>query len=395
MKKILLLTAAAAFALAGHAITFDEAVTKIIDNNRDVRLAYMNAEDVAGDGASAGNLADPEVEFEYLFGPTSEDNRWNVAVSQSFDWPGVYAARRRAAQADNNAFYLLAETTLADKRDEVRGALVEYIHTVQTITLLEDVAKTVDELLAAAEKSYSRGQGNILDVNKLKIEKARVAAKLVDWREQQGAAVGLLNELNGGQDCSELISGLVNYPSYEIQSLLYYTANAQNDPAVKAAIARYEAQKAMEKVADKERYPGFSVGYVHAYEDATHFNGFSVSLSLPFFSSRHKLAAAKRRTLTAEFNTSVAQTSAEAKITADYNRMKKLGTELRGLGQVFDTTDNLALLRRAYEGGQLSLVDYLTDTIYFIEAQIDYLDLNYRYNQVLASLQRYTPEPRP
>ena len=40
--------------------------------------------------------------------------------------------------------------------------------------------------------------------------------------------------------------------------------------------------------------------------------------------------------------------------------------------------------------GQISILDYLGEMAYFLEARQDYLDLQYRYNQALAELNKYT-----
>ncbi len=49
----------------------------------------------------------------------------------------------------------------------------------------------------------------------------------------------------------------------------------------------------------------------------------------------------------------------------------------------------LSLLAKAYDGGELTVIDYLNEVNLFTAARLNYLDLEYRYNQTLARLNRY------
>lgn len=53
-------------------------------------------------------LEAPEVEFSRVWNTESGgENKWSLSVSQSFDWPGVYAARREATRSSRSAMHFL------------------------------------------------------------------------------------------------------------------------------------------------------------------------------------------------------------------------------------------------------------------------------------------------
>ncbi|MDE7141660.1 MAG: TolC family protein, partial [Muribaculaceae bacterium] len=78
----------------------------------------------------------------------------------------------------------------------------------------------------------------------------------------------------------------------------------------KAIEATGRLAEAEASVAKAGRYPSFSVGYRHAFEEGTHFDGFSVGIGLPLYSRRHSSEASDARSLMAE------------------NRMRQMETEL-------------------------------------------------------------------
>ena len=48
------------------------------------------------------------------------------------------------------------------------------------------------------------------------------------------------------------------------------------------------------------------------------------------------------------------------------------------------------MLEKALSGGQISLLNYLLELRYFLEAQQTLLDLEFEYNSILAKLNKYS-----
>lgn len=391
MKRTLinLFTLAATLAASAQTQVFDNVVETILSNDPDIKVAQASAVARKTELASEANLNDPEIEFEYLFGPSSPANRWNIGVSQSFDWPGVYAARRYAAEATANADEYLARTTAFEHRAQISSRLIDYINTVKSIEALEDVKKNTETMKASIERGVKGGEMTRLDLNKLAIELAKLDTRLAGLENDKADIVAELTLLNGNKDLGQLLSLLTEYPARELKPIDHYVANLGNDPTLSAANARLDADIKARQVSLKERYPGFSVGYVHAYEENTHFNGFSFGLTLPFFSSKGKVAAANARIEADRVESHAIETQRISKISADYKRVEALSKEIAALGNIFETTDNIALLLKAFKGGEINVITYISETNYFTEARLDYLDILYRYNSALNALQQY------
>jgi outer membrane protein TolC len=56
---------------------------------------------------------------------------------------------------------------------------------------------------------------------------------------------------------------------------------------------------------------------------------------------------------------------------------------------VLESGNNEKMLQKALEGGQISLLDYLLELRYFLEAQQTLLDLEFEYNTLMTDLNKY------
>ena len=145
----------------------------------------------------------------------------------------------------------------------------------------------------------------------------------------------------------------------------------------------------MARVASLSKYPGFSIGYTHNYEEGMHFNGITVGVTIPVFSQRHKVQAAKDRALAYETANMAYRVNRTSKVAAAYSRVNSLNEDISLLGPIFETTDNMTILKKSLDGGQISILSYIEGMNYFLLARQDYLDLQYRYNIAVAELTRY------
>lgn len=136
--------------------------------------------------------------------------------------------------------------------------------------------------------------------------------------------VSSLSSIYGG-DCSALLKGMnCDFPALDPPSM----NDGENSPEVIAARAEAEAAIKEEKAASMESLPGISIGYQHAFEEGIHFNGASLGISIPLFSSRNKKKAAKAATVAATHKAEAAKIAASEKIKGGLKRLSLLKTEL-------------------------------------------------------------------
>lgn len=390
-NNILALAAALSIPAPLTADVFDDAVKEIVANNlslkssREMKLSELETL------KSENNLENPEVEFEHLWGPVDAGNRWSIGVSQSFEWPGVYGARKKVWKAASRAMDYLSVRERFDKVLDIRTTLIDIVNMKRNLAALSEVERTIVELLEKQQKGARLGEVSVLDINRLRIERVGVASRVDDVRASLASLESSLVALNGGRDCSGLIERLgTAYPNEKILSEEEYAdLIMKNDPDIAVSNSLAEAAREKVKAVRMGGFPGFSLGYVHSFEDNTHFNGFSVSVSLPFFANRHKKKSAEAELRAVEIEGLEKMATRKAVSTGARNEALALKKSVEQYKEAVEDEDNMRLLKKAYEGGQISVTDYLQQMLYFMEAKLTYNENLYRYNMALARLNRY------
>lgn len=372
---LLMLAASTAGANASGTLTLDRAAAAVSAGSTVVRQGILDARASAAEASTGLDLAPLEISGEYLFGPTADDNRWNVSVSQSFDWPGVYAARRRMIGSQTDAAELSTLSSGVDVYASARAALIEYINYSKRIELLESLLENTDSLLSAAEQAQRKGDLTILELNKFRIQEALLRSQIVSERDARETVVTEITSIAGGNDCSEILSNLaIDYPPVKIEPLDSCLTALSTSAHAASFAARTRADEDALSVARRMRLPGLSVGYSHAFEEDTHFNGVSVGLSVPLFSSSRKIEAARANILADELRRQSAMQQLETRLRRDHSRATALKEIVDRMGPVFDTTNETAILTRAYKAGSMTTIDYLNELNYYLEARLNYLD---------------------
>ena len=138
-----------------------------------------------------------------------------------------------------------------------------------------------------------------------------------------------------------------------------------------------------------EAVPTFAVGYKHTFEENTHFNGFTVGLTLPSFSQKKKNRVAQLEAEAVNFEASYEADRQRAEMQATYEEALTLAKALESYRELTGDESYLRLRDKAYQAGQLTVIDYLNEINLFTTARLGYLDLEYRYNLALTRLNRY------
>lgn len=120
------------------------------------------------------------------------------------------------------------------------------------------------------------------------------------------------------------------------------------------------------------------------------FHGFSASVTLPFFQNRKARSAALLRAENARLANEGVIAVRRADVIATLQDMEIWQRQIDEYNRVFGDNAYLTLLLQAYRGGQINVIDYLSEVNYFYKITGAYLDSQYQYNQALTSLNRYS-----
>lgn len=370
---------------------FDDVLDAIVGNNLTQKSVIAADEASLAELKAENALEAPEISYENLWGEKGIGDKRNFSVSQSFDWPGVYAARSKAIRKSESAMQYLRESSLLDTRMEVRLALVDMINVRQRLATTRKICDGLAAMKDYYKKAVEEGLETRLDYNKAVIEHINAMRELKSLRSDSSVVAASLLALNGGKDVAALIDRLgVRYPHPQLESLRPDRETLRSkDPAVAATRASVEAQKALVKVEKRSLLPGFSLSYLHEWEMGDRFNGFSISVTLPFLTQRSKVKAASLRLDSQRLDEEMALIKVASELQGEYETACDLRALMREYKAAMVDDSNIELLRKALDSGQINFLTYMQELNYFLSARRDFLDVHYRYHIAVARLQRY------
>lgn len=371
---------------------FDKAVDELVANNLGLKAELARTEASVESLKAENTLSGPEVEFSRVWGTKAEfGNKWGLSVSQSFDWPGLYKARKEAARTASTAMQYLREANLLDARRDARTLLLDYIHNTQVLSLQREIADNIDSMVIYYKRAAEEGLETRLDYNKTVLERIAVHRELHNLEAEHESIVGQLQDFNAGLDVDPLLSRLGGtYPDMDFLRLSSALSEMrERDPRYAAAKAQVEAAGSLVKVERLNGFPGFSIGFEHETEGDEHFNGFSIGISLPSWGRKHSSKAARLEAEAALMDADMALHQRKASLMADYNRIDAFRKVLDEYAPVVEDKSHYELLRKALKAGQISFLTYIEELNYFIAAHRDYLDVLYEYNLAIARIKYY------
>lgn len=382
MKNILVLLAAFSLGVSAQSPLYDQVPALL--QERDLDLKALREENVLTimELRQDNHLEDPEIEGSYLWGPSGVANRWDIGISQSFDFPGVYQARSRMIATRQRVAEAAYRSALIDKTIEARGLLIDLAYNNEALKLSREIQSFFDFIKAYTERGYELGTYNIMEVNRARIESVNASISVDNMLAEREIIKARL-VLMGFSDVDD-----VEYPAWFLEPEDSYLDRLVNDPAFDLIAQNRALATATASVNSRMSNPRFTVGYVHEFEEGQSFNGFKLGITLPSFSLRGKKALNESMKNSAMAAGTAAEAALVASTRSAWNSASIMNRRLAELGPVFASTDNVAILTKAFKGGQLSIVEYLNEALYFYVAEKDYLEFRHSFYSSLNTLNR-------
>ena len=392
MKRQILSIAIVLMALAPNIVAnnIDYVLQQIKLNNTQLKALNAEIEAQTADIKSSNNLSDPTIDGAYLFGVGSIGDKWELGVSQEFDWPGIYSARGKVNKARIEALAQSYAQKQIQIFSEARNICLEIICLNRRIKFENNILANLDSLYDKSLKGLEYGEISILDTNKLKIERLGVTQSILGNKALLQTKIKQLEGLNGNIPLNDVAS-LSDYPEQQLHSLDEYLSQMKaSDPQLRQISSEIEASNKQISVTRMQNLPKFSLGYRHVNEIGDHFNGVGVGLSIPVFENRGKNKAAKAQAIASQLSFDDVISTRTAEITASHQKAVAVRQQLDGYRDALLKCNNIEILDKALYGGQISLINYLLELRYFIEAQNALIDIEFEYNTLITDLNKYT-----
>ena len=135
---------------------------------------------------------------------------------------------------------------------------------------------------------------------------------------------------------------------------------AQKNPALENAIAQLESARRRLSVNRTNQLPSLNVGYAHESGGAEKANGVVVGVSVPLWSGRNRVKQSKAAIESVQADVQQMELDVVARLRAIYDRACSLEQLARQAESEITAADELNLLRKAVEAGEISVGEYIS-----------------------------------
>lgn len=368
-----------------QAQSIDHVLKSIEQNNKELQAQKHSADATKMENRAANNLPDPTVSYSSFYSNAAEGGHGTELVaSQGFDFPTQYITRNRQATLQNEAVDKQQQAARRDILLNAKNLCLELILLNQEKTLMDIRMKNADELQALYEKRLSTGDANILEVNKIKMERMNVQTEVAQNNAAHRTALQSLLALNGNMP---LEFSETTYPS--VKAIKDYNLMRDeviaSDLDLQTAVATTLAARKQVSINRQGWLPKLEVGFRRNTDDVAAQNGFVVGGSLPLFENRKKVKIAKAQAISAQLMQENAKDQVEASLMSLFNEMQQLKDAMHAY-DVPLMYRSLDLLKQALTEGQISLIEYFVETEGIYKNLQAYMQIENQYQKVMANI---------
>lgn len=384
MKKIILAAMAFTAVVSAKAQDINAVLKSVEQNNMELKALLKGNEAADIENKSQNTLEDLSIEYSPFFqSETSGIASSELVITQGFDFPTLYGARKKAGQLQRNVLDMQYQTARRDILVNAKKLCLDIINYNKQKQLLQERRKNADELLAMFELKFKNGDATSLELNKIKLDRMNLETELVQADTKHANAMQQLQALNGGQPIEV---NMTEYPQAPADDeVTMYEKAVATDWTVRTAQASVLAAEQDVKVNKQSWIPKFEIGYRRNTEGDNASNGFLIGGSIPLFSSKNKVKIAKARQTEAVMQHANARINAENSARTMINQMK----QLKASADAYDVPlmrQTLKLLRTAVENGEISVTEYYVEADNIYKNMITYMDIERQYQDALTEI---------
>jgi outer membrane protein, heavy metal efflux system len=397
--------------------TLEDLVRTSLEKNRDVLALRQRVAQARGLARQAGVRPAPSVEAEGVSGSpfrSPGDQEFSAGFVQPVETFGKRKNRVRVADIAIE----LAQTELDDRSTkiayEIEMGYLSVLYEREHIAVLERVSDSLRESHRLTDARVREGDAAPLEAQLLAVEQSRADAQRseaagrlayaeLDLRRLCGLAASdslpAIGPATGGRSAlslEQLIArALEKRPDVRTARLVEQQGGAQT------ALAKSEAHPDV-TVSARYRYLRESFGDKFGLTSSgaptpirDQFNSLSIGVSLPLVSQRRNqgaIEAAASGAASARLRREHLESTIPLEVRSAYERWSaaQRTRDLLRDGVVGQSNKNLAVVREAYQLGQLRMMDVLNEQRRLTDSELAYLDARVEVARALADLERAT-----
>ena len=366
--------------------SIEQVLRNVESNNKDLQANSQLISSQKMEAKTDNNLADPTLSYAHLWGAKDKNETiGELVISQSFDFPTLYASRAKLNRLKSTTFDGQASAFRQGILLQAKEACLDLIMLRQQQQILQERLRNAEELAAMYKRRLMTGDAKVIETNKINLELLNVKTEATLNETALRNKLQELTTLNGNIPVvfEEDAYPAVIFPS-DYQRLKTEVLAA--DPTLQALASESAAARKQIGVNKQGWLPKLELGYRRNTETGTPFNGVVVGFSFPIFENKSKVKIAKAQSLNTDYLRESATMRAESEIAQLYREAQTLRTSMNEYEQTFQAQQDLALLKQALTGGQISMIEYFVEVSVVYQSKQNYLQLENQYQKAMAKI---------
>jgi outer membrane protein, heavy metal efflux system len=367
----------------------EQVLRKIEINNKSIQAQQQSLEARKMAFKSDMRLYNPNVEYDFLQGqPFSAGNQTDILVNQVFDFPTTYSRKKELASGQTTQ----AELDFLSGRQgillEAQQTMLSLIYRYKLQQQIAERKSATEKLLQDFEKKLETGDGNILDVNKAKLQLIEINKDYQLNTSQINQLIQNLNGLNGGLEVEFTANQYpedISLPAFEE----LYEELKSLDPMWRFYELESNTAKKQVEVMKAMALPKLEAGYRYQGILGATFQGFHVGTTIPLWENKYRVRQKEAELSFAGLQWIDYQNERYYSLKQQYEQYEKLASTLQEYREVLGNLNSIAYLDKALALGHISTIEYFLESNYFYMAFTNYLQTENEYYQVKAELLRF------
>ncbi len=406
--------------LSDTGTTLDSLVEAALKHNGDLLAERGRIAEAAGALAQARLRPNPSIDASYASGRllnSPGENEFSIGYSHTFELGGKRGRRVEVAEFGVE----LATLEIADRerllKSDVKARFAEALAAARNLSSAEELYELNRQSCDIAEARTREGEGTPLEAGLLRVEVNRIASDRLLFANQTERALLELKILAGLKSDETLrLSGSLSVPRMApaFDRVVEHALAAR--PDLKAARLRESAAEAEVRLAKSEASPDMvaSTRYSHVNSRFDQYGlnapGGSpvpiratdnlltagVSMTLPLRNrNQGNIQSAVARQASASLRRQYLESVVREEVRAALERYQTAARALAifDAGVVRQSSENVRILRAAYDLGEIRLIDVINEQRRLIDVQRQYTDLLLQANLAAVEIERAAGGP--
>lgn len=332
---------------------------------------------------------DPNISADYMIGrPVSGGNQFDLTITQPFDFPTVYARKRRLAENQELLYDLEAAQFEQNVLWEAKQIGLRLIYLNKRKLVMDRRLSQAKYQLELYEAKFDAAEIGALEVNKARVH----FLGLQNEHRKISAEIGVENErlvrMNGGLPIGigdSLYPGPDSLPAFgELFAAIEAADLRQRRLDQQTLVERKQVE-----VSKALRLPKFESGYHYQSVLGQTFNGLHIGASIPLWEHKGRVRARESFLSFREMQKEEHRVNHKQESKSLYVRYESLKESRDEFRKALGGLNTFEILRKSLELGEIDFIRYAMELDYYYEAYDQFLETEYSYHMTISELLKH------